>query len=383
MKRTANLFLLLCCTVFVVAAQTPDPKEMEQRMKEMDAQMKAMDQQMKAMDQQMRSMESMRSIPEPPVPPAPPRFPNDTSRQRKVIVINGERLDLGDLDSLDIDLKGLEDLRFDGDSVDFGKDFRVYQTGDSVVVKVGGLKVKMDGDRNKHVIIKDDQDEDRDDRDGDDRNDGNKKKEKTVKFTSLGVRLGLNNYLYSGSFNLPAAYAPLELNTGKSINVNVGLAGIKWRIHHDYVTLHTGLALDFNNYRFGNSAFLVPNVDSVAFALPADNASMTKNKLAVTYIELPLRLQFATHKKESKAFRVAVGGRVAYRLGAHSKTIINDEKTKRRDDFNLNNVKYGATFMVGFSWLNLYVNYDFSPLFRDGVQPNLTPVSAGLVLANW
>lgn len=380
MKYIATL--LLCCSLaFAAIAQTPDPKEMEQQMKEMEQRLKEMEQRIKEMEREQAAAERNLDIPRPPAPPRAPRVPGDTSARRKVIIINGERMDL---DSMDIDLDVLNDLNIEGDSMLLGDGMKIYENDDSVVVRLGNLRVKVDEDggrvdrdelRNEirnEIIIDTDKADDK------------KKKKKAIEGTSMGLRIGLNNYLYDGKFQTPPGYAPLELNTGKSIHVNLGLAGIKWRIADDYVTMHTGVALDFLNYRFrSNTAVLTPNVDSVSFFVMSDYPNVSKNKLAATYLEVPLRFQFQTNKKDKKAFRVSVGGRVAYRIGAHTKQVANDEKIKRRDDFNLTTLKYGLTGQIGFSYLNFYVNYDLTPVFEDRVQPKLMPVAAGIVLTGW
>ena len=247
------------------------------------------------------------------------------------------------------------------------------------MIRLGSLRVKVDEEGRRverHTIVNKNDD-------GDDDDDDNDKKKKSIQGTALGLRLGLNNYLYGDRFKTPPAHPELELNTGKSVHVNLGLAGIKWRIEKDYVTLHTGVALDFINYRFGNDWLLRPKVDTVSFYQFSDGANVTKNKLAATYLELPLRIQFQTSNKESKAFRFSVGGRVGYRIGAHTKIVADGDKIKQRDDFNLTTLKYGLTGQIGFSYLNFYINYDLTPVFESGVQPELMPVAAGIVLTGW
>lgn len=356
MKRVIASLLLMSFALALHAQQT-DTQAMAQ-------QLQAMQQRLAQMEARIHELENMPSVPQPPTPPSM----RDTIR-RKVIIINGERIDSmteNALRGVDIEIDSILD-----------KGLNTQDKDDSVVIKMGGLRLKVDNDDNDRVIIKKEKE----------CNGCSSSKHKPddtgVEFTALGLKIGLNNYLSNGSLGAPKGYDALELRTGKSVDVNIGLAGINWHVHKNYVTLHAGVGLDINNYRFGNNAILIPKIDSVAFQIPADDQHVSKNKLTDTYVELPVRLQFATNNDDDKAFRVAIGGRVGYLIGSHNKLVINDDKKKVRDDFNLNPFRYGMELRVGYGWVDLYLNYDFSPLFRNGVAPNVNPVAVGLAIGNF
>lgn len=392
MKRIVTLLLLITGPVFFAIAQPADSVAMEQKLKEMELKLQEMETRLKEIDQ---------NAPPPPAAPVPPGAPR---RQRKVIVIEREGADSLVINTDEISVRverEMEDLRRNLDSSlrdadpeeirrevekeienlrreleeDFGHqgDIRYYENDDSLVVRLGDLRIKIDEEKNERIVI-----------DADEDPKPEEKKQRTVEPTFAGLRLGLNNYIYGNRIGAtPVLHPELELITGKSIHVNIGLVGVKIRMASENVTLHTGFAIDVNNYRFRSDSVLKPKVDQVAFYSRSEEGDVTKNKLTATYLELPVKLQIATGKGGAGAFKFALGFRAAYLLGAHTKVKVNDEKEKVRDDFNLTTLKYGPFLQIGVGWFNFYANYDLSPVFRDGVKPELQPVAAGIVLTGW
>ena len=76
-----------------------------------------------------------------------------------------------------------------------------------------------------------------------------------------------------------------------------------------------------------------------------------------------------------------LGGFGGILIGSHTKQVKTDgEKIKIHDDYNLNTLRYGLSARVGYRGFNVYANYALSNMFRDGVQPKLTPLEAGIGL---
>lgn len=86
---------------------------------------------------------------------------------------------------------------------------------------------------------------------------------------------------------------------------------------------------------------------------------------------------------EDGAFRIGLGGYAGYRIGSHTKYKYNDGNTQRekeRDNFYLNNFRYGARLQLGFKGVDLFANYDMNDLFSVRKAPELHAVSFGIVL---
>ena len=357
MKKYLTLAIILMIG-FIAQAQVESPEQ--KAMQEMKKQMDEMAIKMKAMELQMESMRQ-------------PEMVIDTSI-RKVIVINGETVDTN---SSPEDIEVLRNLK---KITDGGDNIRVLETEDSVIVNVGKfqLRVTEDENNNNEVILDRIETETIDSIGGDDDKDN-----KTLKISGGSFRIGVNNYLYDNKFKTIPGYTDLELLTGKSINVGIGLVDARVKIIKKNLTFHTQLMLDINNYRFSSDNILLPKSDSVKFIVADNDKRITKNKLNANYLVVPVSFQYCSGKDQKKSFKMGAGARIGYLIGSHTKTVVDDNKSKERDDFNLNPFKYGLTFNIGYGWLNFYVDYDFTPLFKNGVAPNLTPVQAGLILANF
>ncbi|HEU5146680.1 MAG TPA: PorT family protein, partial [Chryseosolibacter sp.] len=55
------------------------------------------------------------------------------------------------------------------------------------------------------------------------------------------------------------------------------------------------------------------------------------------------------------------------------------EKEKNRDDFNLNNLRYGVRLQIGLRSTDLFINYDMNELFATDKGPELNAVSFGII----
>lgn len=308
------------------------------------------------LNQSLKKIDSMSAsgykIELPPIPPIPP-MP-----------------ELGSEPDMDIVIKIMEDSleRFESAMDEFA---------DSLDMALGRkMKIEINNDGDKRIITIDNEELDT----AFDNSGCGRKKVETKMF---GLDLGVSAYLQDGSSNIKAPFTPLELNFGKSINVNLHVIHQNISVVKHYVSIDWGLYTELNNYRFANDALLIPKIDSVAFL--SEGVAYKKNKLFSSYLNLPVTLRFETNPNHPKrSFNFAIGGFAGYLIGAHTKTVKpGKDINKFHDDFNLNKMHYGVTARIGYSWFDLYVTYAMTPLFNDGVAPDLTPVSAGIALVGF
>jgi hypothetical protein len=205
-----------------------------------------------------------------------------------------------------------------------------------------------------------------------------------------GLELTLNNFMTSSfSFSLPEQSQFLELNTGKSIGVNLNLCefGIPFT---SYQGLVTGLGFEFNSYYFGSDSNNITrqNGKIVPKLKPDGSSDYSKNKLKDTYLNIPLmyEIQFPIGNNSHPLYISAgvVGG---IKIGSRTKEYYKFKgETKHeivKDDFYLSPVRIGYQARIGYRWVNLVATYYQTPLFLSNKGPEIHPFDIGLMILNW
>ena len=186
---------------------------------------------------------------------------------------------------------------------------------------------------------------------------------------------------------MPAEYKYLDLHYEKSVNVDINFFEQNINLIKRHLGLVTGLGLTFNNYRFDNNVVLVPDSSKIFGYYDNSKESYKKSKLLVTYLTLPLLLEYQTNNNSNiNSFHFTAGVIGGVRIGSHTKNMYDgDKKTKNRDDFYLNPFKVDATARIGWGVLNLYGNYSLTTLFKNDKGPELYPYSIGISfdIDNW
>lgn len=198
-----------------------------------------------------------------------------------------------------------------------------------------------------------------------------------------GVEFGFNafdkpNYsMYS-----PADKDFMSLNQGKSMEFDLNFYELNIGLAKSYVGLVSGMGLSFNNYRFDNP-YTLKKGQFMTEPVGLNPENLSKTKLAVTYLNVPILLEFQipVNQNEGRLFINAglIGG---VKIGSHTKVKYGDNKDKDRSGFNLNSFKYAATARIGYKDICLFANYSLTPLFQSGKGPELTPFTIGISFLN-
>ncbi|MDD4847985.1 MAG: DUF2807 domain-containing protein [Bacteroidales bacterium] len=220
-----------------------------------------------------------------------------------------------------------------------------------------------------------------------------------------GIELGINGYntpLFNMDF--PKEYEYMDLRTSKSIAFHLNLIEFnipfakrqrlqKWG-------MVTGLGYEVHNYRLQSNVFLCPD-SSVLKGYYVEGGLPVRSKLMVDYLTIPVLFEF-----QNKNFHVNLGGIFGLRLTTHSKmkfenpdetVFLNDPISgkavatltpehkiyKQHDDFHLNPVKFNARLSIGYSILNVFVDYSVINMFRANQGPEFYPWTVGITLLGW
>lgn len=208
-----------------------------------------------------------------------------------------------------------------------------------------------------------------------------------------GFEIGFNQLLVRDKFStdIPEGYDFLELNSGKSINVNINLFSHDFPIYKRYLMFTTGIGLTLNNYRFSSDKTLLSDTNRTVanydFNKNNERIHYKKNKLAVNYITIPLLLQFNSHQEFRKSIHVATGILFSYKYNSHLKLVYSEDgdkkKSKRHDEFNIEPFRYDATLRIGYQSYTLYASYSLNTLFKENRGPSLHPFQVGINVLNF
>jgi hypothetical protein len=200
-----------------------------------------------------------------------------------------------------------------------------------------------------------------------------------------GIYLGVNGFLTpSNSLNIGDQNRFIELDYSKSITFGLNFADVKFKIVPKYVSLVTGLGIQWNKYGLKNNYNLYYNDDSV-YGVKEPLIAYTKNKLSATYLQVPLMFEIKTHEKMSRAFHFGFGVVGAYKLGSNLKQeyVLNGFHTdgKVKGHYQLNPFQAYATVRLGYGkHFSVFANYGLTSLFEAKKGPDLRPFTVGIYL---
>ncbi|MFH1161043.1 MAG: hypothetical protein V1733_08860 [bacterium] len=226
-----------------------------------------------------------------------------------------------------------------------------------------------------------------------------------------GVDFGWNGYV-TKDFNMefPPSEQYLNLNTARSLMVNLNPLELNVNIAANKFGFTSGLGFTLNNYYFSNSYTWISDSSALkAYNTVTDKGStvsMKVNKLFVSYITLPLLFEFQTNPGHRvSSFHVTAGVIGGLRLQSYQKQrlyqwqdtyyLVDDKGTKvasfyannavirNHNPYHLNPFKLDAALRIGWSYLNLFATYSITPMFQKNQGPEVYPWTIGITLLGW
>lgn len=209
--------------------------------------------------------------------------------------------------------------------------------------------------------------------------------------TTMMFDFGLNNYLNNGRFPDETN----ELYTVKPLvswNIALGITNTTKIAGPLY--LEWGGNINWYNFKFENDRTRMEKTDDgVVFFEDLDVRDPRKSKFVVPYLNaqfVPM-FQFGKARRDGwfpldrdddSGFRIGMGGYAGYRVGSRHKYVIKQDnriRVKTRENYFVNNWRYGVRFQLGFRSFDFYANYDLNELFIEGKGPELNAFSFGIM----
>lgn len=290
---------------------------------------------------------------------------------------------VGDKELISVDVPADE---FDMD------DFNSEKKGDTTKLRVGKKNIIIiDEDNDKNYSFDDaDDDRDWDDEEWSWDDDDDDYKDRKFKGHWGGIEIGLNNFLNSNQeLQLPNDGQFMELNTSKSIEFNLNFADKSFPFLKNRMAVVTGMGFRWNNYHFDQNIKLNPTTNPItADYIDPDSINFSKNRLGVTYLTVPLLLEYQIPVgKKHKPIYFSAGAIGGLKLGSNLKQKYidpngNEKKEKYKKDYNISPFTYAITARIGYKNVNVFANYSMVSLFEKNKGPEIYPLTIGISLLN-
>jgi hypothetical protein len=154
------------------------------------------------------------------------------------------------------------------------------------------------------------------------------------------------------------------------------------------VALAAGIGISNDNYFIDRK--VNRDADNNTY-LTAFNDPFKRYKFSTTHIEIPVELRFRIQPERRNTFKINLGFKVGYLLGAKTKYVgagynygVYTDKVKIKE-YNIpgiNSLKYGVYVRLAYSRYGITAGYQLSEVFRNGKGPaGWNPITIGFTVA--
>ena len=165
-----------------------------------------------------------------------------------------------------------------------------------------------------------------------------------------------------------------ELNFWSSGTWGFGFGQVS-KLGQGGLSIRYGLQFNWHFFRLKSNTIPVKGVvpttmEDGTFFVADSSVNYKKSTMRITYLDVPVLLQFSTDPNGTGGFNIAAGGYVGVRLGSSHKSKFSDAfgdntKSKVYNDYFTNQFRYGIMAQAGFGGGRVTVKYDLNTLFQD------------------
>ena len=212
---------------------------------------------------------------------------------------------------------------------------------------------------------------------------------KNIQTSWFDFDLGLVNYLdetkyaENKSFSAPVMGQPMtkskmQLKNSKSTTVNIWVFQQKMNLYNHKLYFKYGAGFEMFNLRH---EYGIDYRKDAPMSISYNDSVYKKNKLFVSYVTIPLLLNYKYKLKNSKDISISGGLNVGYLFKATNKQISNSlGKEKYESDFTLNDFKISGVFEFGMGGINFFATSSLTNMLdkKIAINQSLYPYTFGL-----
>lgn len=226
-----------------------------------------------------------------------------------------------------------------------------------------------------------------------------------------GIELAVSGYVTPDfDMNFKAPYDFMNMNTARSLTVNMNPFDLNVNLYKNKIGFTTGLGLQVSNYYLTDNYVMIKDSSTLmaykiedSYGNPVD---LKVNKMVITYLNLPLFFEYQTNPGlRLSSFHVTLGVIAGVRLGSYTKQVYEEKEgsyflvddagkkiasfdvdhhtVRDHGAYHLSPFKLDAAFRVGWSYLNLFGTYSLTQMFQKNQGPELYPFTVGISLLGW
>ena len=186
-----------------------------------------------------------------------------------------------------------------------------------------------------------------------------------------------NKYFSQPVMGLPLTKSKMQLKNSKSTSINIWVFQQKMNVYNHKLFFKYGVGFETFNLRH---EYGIDYRKDAAMAISFSDSTYDKNKLFVSYITVPLMLNYKYKLKNNRDLNISGGFNVGYLFKARNKQISNSlGKEKYYGDFNLNDFKVAGVFEFGIGNVRFFGTSALTNMLDKKVaNQSLYPYSFGL-----
>lgn len=186
-----------------------------------------------------------------------------------------------------------------------------------------------------------------------------------------------NKTLSNPSIGLPMSKLKMQLNNGKSTNINIWVVQQKYRFKNPMFYLKYGLGVEMFNFRYEYGINFRKH-ESMIIYLSQDNYE--KNKLFTSFISVPIQLGYDFKLKNNKILGLSGGVVSGYLYKSLNKQISRElGKEKYHGNYSLKDVRLAGVFEIRIDQLKFFGTASLQNMLdKMDTNQSLYPYSFGL-----